>query len=74
MTARAAARYYALDDSSRARVKAMVGARLATALYLQGSREEADHYAASVAGLAVTVKSVRLDLAVAEMRANAAAA
>ncbi|MFE2726830.1 hypothetical protein [Kitasatospora sp. NPDC059327] len=58
-------------DTSRARVKALVGARLATVLYLQGAREEADHHAASATALASRVTSARLDLALAQMRAKA---
>ncbi|MFF1794851.1 hypothetical protein ACFVXQ_11645 [Kitasatospora sp. NPDC058263] len=61
-------------DPSRARVKAMVSTRLASALYAQGKREEADHYAASASSLASSVSSARLDLALAEMRTMAAAA
>lgn len=59
-------------DSARARVKAMVTARLATVLYQEGAREEADHYARSARLLAGSVTSARLDLALGEMRPRAA--
>ncbi|MFF7590962.1 hypothetical protein ACFZCK_26095 [Kitasatospora purpeofusca] len=58
-------------DPTRARVKALVTARLATVLYQQGAREEADHHAKAAGLLAGTVTSVRLDLALNEMRDQA---
>ncbi|MFJ7907246.1 hypothetical protein [Kitasatospora sp. NPDC096204] len=50
---------------------ATAGALLATVLYRQGARSEADHHAAQAAALAATVGSARLASALADMRAAA---
>ncbi len=56
------------QTSNRARSKAIDTAHLATVLYRQGAREEADHYARTAVDLSTVVRSVRLDAALAEMR------
>ncbi|WP_413800081.1 hypothetical protein [Streptomyces iranensis] len=56
------------QTSNRARAKAIGTARLATVLHRQGSRDEAQHYAAMADDLATVVRSARLDTALAEMR------
>ncbi|MFJ8477347.1 hypothetical protein [Kitasatospora sp. NPDC094011] len=55
-------------DTAQARVRAMATARLATVLYRQGERAEADQHAAQAHGLAATVGSARLATALADMR------
>ncbi|WP_189924370.1 hypothetical protein [Kitasatospora xanthocidica] len=60
-------------DTSQARVRAMATTRLATVLYRQGDRAEADHHAAQAAALAATVGSTRLASALADMRHAAGA-
>ncbi|MFJ2188995.1 hypothetical protein ACIOJE_13740 [Kitasatospora sp. NPDC087861] len=54
-------------DTVQARVRAMATARLATVLYRQGERTEADHHAAQAAALAATVGSARLTSALTDM-------
>ncbi|MER7671343.1 hypothetical protein ABTY61_23155 [Kitasatospora sp. NPDC096128] len=58
-------------DSAQTRVRAMATARLATVLYRQGERTEADHHAARATELARAVGSARLASALAELRAAA---
>ncbi|MEU9045610.1 MULTISPECIES: hypothetical protein [unclassified Kitasatospora] len=58
-------------DTAQVRVRAMATARLATVLYRQGNRSEADHHAGRAAQLAPSVGSARLDSALAEMRTPA---
>ncbi|MBO1413043.1 hypothetical protein [Streptomyces sp. FH025] len=55
-------------DTAQARVRAMATTRLATVLYRQGERTEADHHAARATALATTVGSARLASALADMR------
>ncbi|MEV7028134.1 hypothetical protein, partial [Kitasatospora sp. NPDC093558] len=59
-------------DTTQARVRAMATTRLATVLYRQGERTEADHHAAQATGLAATVGSARLTSALTDMRHAAA--
>ncbi|MGF1430435.1 hypothetical protein [Kitasatospora sp. LaBMicrA B282] len=56
------------QTSNRARAKAIGTAQLATALYRQGARDEADQYARTAIDLSEVVRSARLNAAVAEMR------
>ncbi|HJD80151.1 hypothetical protein [Kitasatospora aureofaciens] len=56
------------QTSNRARSKAIDTAQLATVLYRQGAREEAEHYAHTATDLSAVVRSARLDAALAEMR------
>ncbi|MER8099613.1 hypothetical protein [Kitasatospora sp. NPDC094016] len=56
------------QTSNRARSKAIDTAQLATVLYRQGTREEADHYARTAADLSTVVRSARLNAAMAELR------
>ncbi|WP_234327004.1 hypothetical protein [Streptomyces sp. NRRL WC-3742] len=58
-------------DTAQVRVRAMATARLATVLYRQGNRAEADHHAALATRLAPSVGSARLDSALTEMRTAA---
>ncbi|MFE4973357.1 hypothetical protein ACFRAR_14735 [Kitasatospora sp. NPDC056651] len=60
-------------DTTQARVRAMATARLATVLYRQGERIEADHHAARAAALAATVGSARLTSALTDMHHAAGA-
>ncbi|MFF2548751.1 multiprotein-bridging factor 1 family protein [Kitasatospora sp. NPDC058063] len=53
---------------AQTRVRAMATARLATVLYRQGERIEADHHAAQATALATTVGSARLTSALTDMR------
>ncbi|MDH6579775.1 hypothetical protein [Kitasatospora sp. MAP5-34] len=46
----------------------MATARLATVLYRQGDRAEADHHAAQATALAATIGSARLASALTDMR------
>ncbi|MGA5817152.1 helix-turn-helix domain-containing protein [Kitasatospora sp. NPDC094028] len=55
-------------DTAQARVRAMATARLATVLYRQGERAEADQHAAQALDLAASVGSARLATALADMR------
>ncbi|MFE4515579.1 hypothetical protein ACFRMQ_15475 [Kitasatospora sp. NPDC056783] len=54
--------------TTQARARAMATARLATVLYRQGDRSEADHHATQAAALAATVGSARLTSVLADMR------
>ncbi|MFF0409672.1 hypothetical protein ACFYUY_04460 [Kitasatospora sp. NPDC004745] len=60
-------------DTAQVRVRAMATTRLATVLYRQGNRAEADHHAARAAELARAVDSARLASALTELRAAAGA-
>ncbi|MQS16070.1 hypothetical protein F7Q99_28475 [Streptomyces kaniharaensis] len=60
-------------DTTQARVRAMATARLATVLYRQGERTEADHHAAQATALAATVGSTRLTSALTDMHHAASA-
>ncbi|WBP91922.1 hypothetical protein [Kitasatospora cathayae] len=55
------------SDTTQARVRAMATARLASVLYRQGERIEADHHAAQAGALAATVGSARLTAILTDM-------
>jgi hypothetical protein len=59
------------QSSNRARTKAISTARLATMLYRQGARDEAQHYGALANNLASAVRSARLNAALREMESAA---
>ncbi|MFG2181356.1 hypothetical protein ACGFLS_21860 [Streptomyces abikoensis] len=60
------------QTSNRARAKAIAAGRLATVLYRQRARDEADHYADTALGLFRVVKSARLDSVLSDMNRSKA--